>query len=312
MKALIIGQNGQLATALRDISIDQCSAWSKSVRPARGSLNFAGRSAIDLAMPPAQLKSAMAAHMDTDIVINAAAYTHVDRAEEEPELAYKINCQSPAIIARECNDRGVPFIHVSTDYVFDGAVNTPYKTDAPVNPLNVYGQTKADSETAVLEACPDAIIIRTSSVFGARYGNFVGAMEQIFADGKTVRVVDDQIMRPTYADHLGAAILHVADHALTKGARGIYHLTGSGDAVSWKALAEAILAELGLAENAGAAVTGTTSREYGAAAKRPAYSALDMQHFEKTFGIQMPDWRVGLKDRIIYQMELLKRRDRNA
>ncbi len=228
------------------------------------------------------------------LVINAAAYTAVDRAETEPEAAMRANRDGPALLARLCADTGVGFIHVSTDYVFDGDKGAPYVETDKTNPTGVYGATKLAGEHAVLEALPSAVVLRTSWVYAATGKNFVRTMLNAAARGVALRVVADQRGCPTNAGDLADAILTLAARpALIPG--GIYHAAGSGD-TTWHGLASAAIGHA-------AAKRGETPPEIAAIrtedwptpARRPADSRLDCAKLAAAAdGLRLPDWRPSL------------------
>ncbi len=233
-----------------------------------------------------------------DVVVNAAAYTAVDKAEDEPEAAYAINAEGVANLARACRDRGTPLIHLSTDFVFDGAKGAPYLPGDAVAPLGVYGASKAAGEDALRSILPQHVILRTSWVYSAHGHNFVKTMLRLGAERPEVRVVADQTGAPTHARDLAAAILAVA-RAVCEPERnpvwGTYHVTGSGS-TTWHGLAEDVFR---LAETRGLKVprlTAITTEDYPTPARRPAYSVLDTASFADTFGMVLPDWRLSLQD----------------
>lgn len=300
MRALVLGKNGQVASALNKVVENHCDDWSRSICPENVKLIFADRSIFDLSAPDDLLVKSAIELPACDIVINAAAYTDVDKAESEQELAHAINARAPGFIAMECRNRGIPLIHISTDYVFDGQSQKPYQPDADVNPLSVYGASKAQGERNV-QAYSDSLIIRTSGVFSPIHTDFVSTMENLFDRRHVVKVVDNQIMRPTYSIHIAAVILKLAEYCCTKSASGIIHATGNGKVISWKAFAEAILAHQHDIIRNKTSIVSISSEEYNAPARRPAYSVLDMTRLEDEFDISMPDWERALIDRIVHQ-----------
>ncbi|WP_313249350.1 dTDP-4-dehydrorhamnose reductase [Stenotrophomonas acidaminiphila] len=228
------------------------------------------------------------------LVVNAAAYTAVDRAEQEPEAAFRANAQTPGVIARWCAAQGVPLVHYSTDYVFDGRGRAPYREDAPTAPLGVYGTSKRDGEDAVRAAGGRHLIFRTAWVYAAHGGNFLRTMLRLGAERDELRVVADQIGTPTPA----ALIADVTAHALRHpgGLSGTWHLTASGQ-TSWHGFAEALFAEALAAGVLAKAplVEAIPSSEYPTPAKRPAWSVLDNHRLQQDFGIVLPAWQDGLK-----------------
>ncbi|WPU56515.1 dTDP-4-dehydrorhamnose reductase [Stenotrophomonas acidaminiphila] len=228
------------------------------------------------------------------LVVNAAAYTAVDRAEQEPEAAFRANAQAPGVIARWCAAQGVPLVHYSTDYVFDGQGRAPYREDAPTAPLGVYGTSKRDGEDAVRAAGGRHLIFRTAWVYAAHGGNFLRTMLRLGAERDELRVVADQIGTPTPA----ALIADVTAHALRHpgGLSGTWHLTASGQ-TSWHGFAEALFAEALAAGVLAKAplVEAIPSSQYPTPARRPAWSVLDNRRLQQDFGIVLPAWQDGLK-----------------
>jgi len=232
-----------------------------------------------------------------DIVVSAAAYTAVDRAESEPELAMRVNRDGPAMLARAASRLGIPVVHLSTDYVFDGTKGAPYLETDAVRPLGVYGATKLAGERAIAEASDDYAILRTSWVYSPFGANFVKTMLRLAASRDRLTVVADQRGRPSYAPDIAAGIFAVARHLLETSApegRGVFHLAGGGDA-TWQAFAAAIVA--GAAERGGRAVPvdPITTADYPTPARRPADSRLDCGKIERIHGVALPHWRVSLE-----------------
>ncbi|HEL5053351.1 dTDP-4-dehydrorhamnose reductase [Stenotrophomonas maltophilia] len=228
------------------------------------------------------------------VVVNAAAYTAVDRAEQDIEAAFAANAQAPGVIARWCQAQGVPFVHYSTDYVFDGEGSAPYREDEPTAPLGVYGTSKRDGEDAVRAAGGRHLIFRTAWVYAEHGANFLRTMLRLGAERDHLRVVADQIGTPTpaalIADVTALALQHPA--ALS----GTWHLTASGQ-TSWHGFAEAIFAEAlatGVLHRA-PVVEAIPGAEYPTPARRPAWSVLDNSALQQALGIVLPPWQDGLK-----------------
>lgn len=279
MKALIFGRTGQLAIELARRAPD-------GVDPV-----MLGRDAADLASPETCARAVT--ETDADIVINAAAYTAVDQAEAEPDLARLVNARSPGAMARAAAARGLPFIHVSTDYVFDGSGERPWREDDPTGPLGVYGQTKLEGERAVLDAGGAAIILRTAWVFSAHGRNFVKTMLRLGAERQDLSIVADQRGGPTAAADIADAIWTIADAFATgNGVPGIYHFSGA-PAVTWADFAEAIFAT-SRRITAAPRVRRIATSEYPTPARRPANSVLDCTRIRETYGIAQPGWRQSL------------------
>ena len=271
MRILVFGETGQVARELAR----------------RAPVTALGRDAADLSDPEACADAIRAS--DAEAVINAAAYTAVDRAEEEEALATVINGAAPAAMARAAARKGVPFLHVSTDYVFDGSGEAPWKPDDPTGPLGAYGRSKLAGEIGVRAADGKHAILRTSWVFSSHGANFVRTMLRLGRERDALRVVDDQTGGPTAAGDIAVALLTMA-RALHDGAPGgTYHFAGSPD-VTWAGFAREILARAGLE----VAVTGIPSSDYPTPARRPANSRLDCATLEADFGIPRPDWRESL------------------
>ncbi|CAA9488658.1 MAG: dTDP-4-dehydrorhamnose reductase [uncultured Segetibacter sp.] len=222
------------------------------------------------------------------ICINAAAYTAVDKAETERELALKINADAVGNLADNCNKMNTTFIHISTDYIFDGTATTPYGEDHPVNPVNFYGESKRKGEEIALEKHPSAIVLRTSWVYSFFGNNFVKTMLRLMKERESINVVNDQFGSPTYAADLAAAIMHIASRAKDKG--GIYHFSNEG-VISWFDFAVAIRELSGLS----CIVKPMGTSGYPTSAKRPAYSVMNKEKIRSTFGIELRDWKDSLK-----------------
>lgn len=286
MRVLVIGRDGQLARSLLAAKV-----------PAGLQLAAVGRPDIDLGAP-ATIVPALD-RLAPDLVINAAAYTAVDKAETEPELAHAINAGAPGLVARACASRDIPLIHISTDYVFDGSKPAPYCEDDPTAPLGVYGRSKLEGERRVAAACPRHIILRTAWIVSPYGHNFAKTMLRLAATRAEVGVVHDQIGSPTYAPHLATGILAIAETCLRHGgnavAWGIYHAAGSGEA-TWCELARAIFLQSASVGGPSAAVRPITTAEYPTAARRPANSRLDCSKLAHAFAVRLPDWRVGIAE----------------
>jgi dTDP-4-dehydrorhamnose reductase len=229
-----------------------------------------------------------------DLVINAAAYTAVDRAEVEQAQAFAVNRDGAGHVAAACTRAGVPLIHLSTDYVFDGSKQDAYVEDDAVSPINVYGASKAAGEDAIRDVSPRHLILRTSWVYGARGHNFVKTMLRLAQKREDIAVVNDQIGSPTAATDLAVAITRLVGRA-TEMANGwgTYHLCGAG-ATTWYDFAQRIVS-LRTADAGGApAVRPISSQAFAALARRPANSRLDCRHIAETFGVACPSWETSL------------------
>lgn len=274
---LVIGRTGQLARALAE------AAAADGRR-----IELVGRPDLDLADP--DLTRAQIVRRKPGIIINTAAYTAVDQAETEPDQAYAINRDGARAVAEGAAEAGARLVHLSTDYVFSGYAATPYREDAAPSPVNVYGASKLAGERAVLGACPDAAIVRSSGIFSASGGNFVTAMVGLARTHDSVRVVNDQIQGPTPADSLAGVLLRLAG---TDG-RGVFHASGTPP-VSWAQFAEAIFALLQAQGWPVPEVVRISAQSYGAPAPRPRYSVLADTRLEAELGPWARDWRAGLE-----------------
>ncbi|MFM9888309.1 MAG: dTDP-4-dehydrorhamnose reductase [Burkholderiales bacterium] len=288
MKVLVIGKSGQLGWEL-----------SRAVAPL-GSVIATDRESLNLE-DVSQIRSRIR-EIAPDVIINAAAYTDVDRAESEPDRAYAINGAAPEAIADEAHRRAALFVHFSTDYVFDGTRVGAYVEDDPVNPLNVYGASKAFGERAVLAANSDALIIRTSWLYAARGKNFLLGILDRIRRHEPLEIVADQFGAPTYARVVAEAVaallmrlVYTAEdrRILRTGTAGIYHLTANGQA-SWFEFALAIREVAQTREGVSTTITANPSSRRRTAARRPLNSRLSNRKFLDTFGFALPDWHVGL------------------
>ncbi|MEO9825087.1 MAG: dTDP-4-dehydrorhamnose reductase [Paracoccaceae bacterium] len=268
---LVFGKTGQVAKELQ--------------RRTKNAI-FLGREDADLS-DPQSCADQVTKHAPS-CVINAAAYTAVDRAENEPDLAQKVNAEAPAHMAQAAQRLGIPFVHVSTDYVFDGAGNVPFQPNDPVAPLGVYGRTKLAGEMGVRDAHATPVILRTSWVFSAHGSNFVKSMLRHGAEKSEMKIVWDQIGGPTPAADIADALLEIASQ---RNASGTYHFSGKSD-VSWADFAREIFSLADLDTR----VVDIPTTDYPTPAQRPLNSRLDCSSLESAFGIARPEWRSGLQD----------------
>lgn len=241
-----------------------------------------------------------------DLIVNAAAYTAVDKAETETELAQAVNAIAPTVMAEEAQRLGATLIHVSTDYVFDGRKNTPYTEDDVTNPIGVYGQTKLEGEEGIRKTCPNHLILRTAWVYGTSGKvNFVKTMLRLFAEREEVRVVADQVGSPTWAADLAQAIATLLSQPSQESAQpnlptGTYHYTNSGVA-SWYDFAVAICEEakpLGFPLKV-QRIAPIATADYPTPAKRPAYSVLSGKKISAVLGSHPPHWRQALRQMLV-------------
>ena len=246
----------------------------------------AGRADLDVT-DSAAVRAAVRAWRP-DVIINASAYTAVDAAETDEDAAYLLNATAPGFLAHAAAEAGARLIHVSTDYVFDGAATSPYAEDAPTSPQTAYGRTKLAGEQAVLTVHPDAHIVRTAWVYGQTGGNFVKTMLRLAGQNETVSVVDDQRGSPTWSQDLARGLVALAE---SDAPGGIYHCTNAED-TTWFGFTQAIFAEAGLDP---ARVLPTTSADFVRPAPRPAYSVLGQAKWEAAGLPPMPTWRAALR-----------------
>lgn len=278
MRVLVTGRDGQIAASL---------AERARLRP-QIALEFAARPRVDLAIP-----GSLAAAIESarpDIVINAAAFTAVDRAEADEARAFRINAEAAGEGAEMAGKLGIPFIQLSTDYVFGGAPGRPWREDDPIAPLSAYGRTKAEGERRVMAVFGNPCCVRTSWLISPFGHNFARTMLRLAAERDEIAVVADQRGRPTSALDLADALLDLVGRALAGEAAGIWHIANAGEA-SWAGLAEEVM---GVSREAGgphAVIRPIASADYPAPAPRPANSVLDCTRARDELGIDLPDWR---------------------
>lgn len=276
MRLLVFGKTGQVARELARRAGPECV------------ITCLGREEADL-QDPESCAAAVRDHV-CDAVINAAAYTAVDKAEGEERLATVINGDAPAAMARAAAAASVPFLHISSDYVFDGSGTAPWRPGDPTGPLGAYGRSKLAGEAGVRGAGGAHAILRTSWVFSAHGANFVKTMLRLGAERDALDVVEDQVGGPTAAGDIAAALTAMARAlAADPGKTGSYHFAGAPD-TSWADFAREIFRQAGLAVT----VTGIPSAAYPTPARRPLNSRLDCGETETVFGISRPDWRAAL------------------
>lgn len=281
MRILVTGRDGQVAQSLAE-------------RGCGHELIFAARPNFDLA-DPASIERTIGG-IRPDLIVSAAAYTAVDRAEDEPELAMAINGIAPGVIGGAAARIGAQVVHLSTDYVFDGSANRPWREDDPVAPLGVYGTTKLEGERALAASSARYAILRTAWVYSPFGANFVKTMLRLAETRATLSVVGDQVGCPTSALDIADAVLTVADRWAADPAHGIdavYHLAGADEA-DWATFARAIFAESAAGGGPSADVAGIPASAYPTRAQRPANSRLDCARFARTFDHRLPGWPVAL------------------
>lgn len=273
-RLLVFGRSGQVARELQHLAPDAL---------------YLDRQAADLSDPAAC--AALIADADCNMVINAAAYTAVDRAESEPELAHAVNAAAPTAMAAACVRRAIPFLHLSTDYVFAGEGQRPWREGDPTGPLGVYGASKLAGEQGIAAQGGQWAVLRTSWVFSAHGNNFVRTMLRLGGERDELRVVADQHGGPTPARDVAAACLTMAQAMLARpDVGGIYHLSGTPD-TTWADFAREIMAQSGL----NCRISDIATADYPTPARRPANSRLDCAAIARDFGIARPDWRLGLR-----------------
>jgi dTDP-4-dehydrorhamnose reductase len=278
----VIGRSGQVARAL-----------SRSAHGRGYAVAALGRPEFDLEHPE-QLPALMSSY-GPDVVINAAAFTAVDMAEEQRETAYRVNAEGAGKVAREASAAGAQVIHLSTDYVFSGLKPTPYVETDATEPLSAYGATKVEGECLVLAADPRAIVVRASWVYDASGKNFVRTMLRLAQSRTEVGVVSDQIGSPTFANDLADAVLTVAASAVKgESPTGVYHCAGAGE-TSWAGFAEAAFEFSRARGGPFAVVKPISTAEYPTAALRPANSRLDCSKLARDYDVKLPPWRASLE-----------------
>lgn len=294
MTILVIGANGQLGLEL----CSKAETQGMDIEP----LDLPE---FDITDPPA-IEKQIRSH-DVSLIINAAAYTAVDKAESEQDHAFAINRDGSARLAYSCAKHKIPLIHISTDYVFDGGKEGAYLEDDPVTPLGVYGKSKAAGETEVRNGLQEHIIVRTAWLYSIYGNNFVKTMLRLGKNTETLKVVDDQYGCPTSADDLAKAVLTIASKIIEGGdiVWGTYHYCGKGQ-VSWYGFAEKIF---DLAKQYDSLrvknIVPVATKDYPTPAKRPANSVLDCSSITKKFGITPRDWRESLAEMIKTYYQLM-------
>jgi dTDP-4-dehydrorhamnose reductase len=286
LKVLVTGTQGQLAQSLCEAAMRRGDA-----------IVAAGRPDLDLAAPATIERAIVGAA--PDLVVSAGAYTAVDKAESESAVAHAVNGDGAGAVAAACAKAGVPVIHISTDYVFDGCKAEPYRESDATGPLNVYGRSKLEGERQVAANCARHIIVRTSWVYSPFGHNFVKTMLKMAQTRPEVGVVADQVGNPTYAPHLAEAVLAIADRLVADPERdrlaGIYNAAGQG-AATWFVLAEEVFRCSRSLGGPSARVRPIATSEYPTPAARPASSRLDCTKLHRVFGIGLPPWEAGVRD----------------
>ncbi len=284
-RVVLIGAKGQIAASL-----------ARDLPDAGFDVTVLARPAFDLVRPDELAAAIIAAR--PSVVINPAAYTAVDRAEDEPGVAFAINCDAAGKVAAAATEAGAAIIHFSTDYVFDGCSARPYVEDDPTGPQSVYGASKLAGEAAVAHANPRHVILRTAWVCSPDGANFLKTMLRLAAERPELKVVDDQHGSPTFAADIAAATSKIAGICADKNARtrsfGVFHLVSAGE-TTWCGFARSILAQSQARGGRATAVHAITTADFPTKARRPAYSKLDTGKLAKVYGIEMPHWQDAME-----------------
>ncbi|PRA14255.1 MULTISPECIES: dTDP-4-dehydrorhamnose reductase [Pseudomonas] len=288
MRILITGQHGQVSRELQ------------RHLQGLGELIVLGRDQLDLANPD-QIRQQVRAHRP-DLIINAAAHTAVDQAQSEPEVAFAINATAPGVLAEEAKALGIPLIHYSTDYVFDGSKPAPYTEADTPNPLGVYGQSKLAGEQAIAAVGGEHLILRTSWVYSSHGKNFLLTMQRLLQEKPQMRIVADQIGAPTWAGSIASSTRSLIERwqAGEPGEWGVYHLTAGGE-TSWFGFAQAIGEHLRQQGKACADLEPIPSSAYPTPAKRPLNSRLDCTRLQQQWHVSQPHWQDALRECLAQQ-----------
>jgi dTDP-4-dehydrorhamnose reductase len=283
MRLAVTGKNGQVVSALQALAGPGLEIVAL------------GRPELDLARPDTVFKALRDAK--PDVVVSAAAYTAVDKAESEPDIAFAVNRDGAEAVARAANDIGVPVIHISTDYVFDGTKTTAYVENDPTGPASVYGRSKLEGEQAVSESTDNYAVLRTAWVYSAYGSNFAKTMLRLSECRDEINVVADQFGCPTSANDIAIAIVSIAKRLATDPSahlRGVFHMSGTGE-TNWAGFAKQIF-EFS-AENGGKSivVNEITTAQYPTPARRPANSRLDCSKLEEVYRIRLPEWQTSTR-----------------
>ncbi|MDY7530333.1 dTDP-4-dehydrorhamnose reductase [Pseudomonas sp. Bout1] len=283
LKILISGQHGQVSRELQQRL------------QGLGELIVLGRDQLDLARPE-QIREQVRAHRP-GLIINAAAHTAVDQAESEPDVAFAINASAPGIFAEEAKALGIPLIHYSTDYVFDGSKAAPYNEGDATNPLGVYGASKLAGEQAIAAVGGEHLILRTSWVYSAHGKNFLLTMQRLLQEKPQMRIVADQIGAPTWAGTIANSTRALIERwqAGQAGDWGVYHLTAQGE-TSWFGFAQAIGEQLRASGRACAELEAIPSSAYPTPARRPLNSRLDCSRLQQQWHVSQPQWHDALRE----------------
>ena len=287
MRIVLFGNNGQLG-------------WEfQRILPILGEVTALGRQEVDIS--DLQNVKETLDELKPNLIINTSAYTEVDRAETDSELAIKINALAPAVMAEAARKHGAVFIHYSTDYVFDGTSEIPYTELDRTNPLNIYGRSKLMGEENIKQAGEAWLILRTSWVYSLRGNSFVNKVLDWAHKHETLKIVSDQISSPTWARMLaGITSLMLAQNntnllEIIRERRGVYHVAGSGFTSRYEWAKQILANDPNLSEQVVRSLEPAQSKDFPTPATRPLFSALDCTHFQETFGLQLPAWDGTLK-----------------
>ncbi|HAV78536.1 MAG TPA: dTDP-4-dehydrorhamnose reductase [Anaerolineae bacterium] len=287
MKIVLFGKDGQLGWEMQHIL------------PSLGEVIALGRKELDISDIPA-LQTTLKQIKPT-LIINASAYTEVDRAETESELAYTVNALAPGLMAESARKLQAVFIHYSTDYIFDGTSNIPYKENNMPRPLNVYGKSKLKGEENIYLEGDAFLIFRTSWAYNIRGNNFVTKVLRWARESKSLKIVSDQISNPTWVRDLARTTFEMLSHhpetlfEYIKERRGVYHLAGNGYTSRFEWAREILANASTRTEQPAPTIEPATSDEFNMPARRPRFTALDCLKFEETFGLRLPDWQTSLQ-----------------
>lgn len=282
----VIGETGQLARALKR---ELASTPHQAI--------FLNRRQCELSRNAEEIEAALDALSLVDAIIITAAYTQVDAAEQNEDIAMAVNAIAPGVIAGWAAAKDIPIIYISTDYVFSGAAKTPYLPYSPIDPINIYGRSKALGEQAVRSAQPRSAILRTSWLYAGKGQNFLTTILRLAQSRESVDVVSDQIGRPTYAGHLAQVVMSFAEGLTINAERfaGTFHVSGNGAPVSWAGFAREVFKVFADELSQAVTVKDVPSSNFPTLAKRPAFSVLDMSKTDALLGQSLPDWREGVK-----------------
>ena len=286
MNILVTGANGQLGSEMRVLAANSSNRYIFS-----DIATIDGRDTTILDITDIEAVRCLCKDRTVDVIVNCAAYTNVDKAEDDYDMAYLLNAKAVANLATVATQCGALLVHISTDYVFNGTACTPYTEDTPVEPIGAYGRTKAEGEKAVLDSGCRYLIFRTAWLYSIYGNNFVKTMKRLTSERDTLKVVFDQIGSPTYAADLAEAIFYIIENGKAAGNEGIYHFSNEG-VCSWFDFSKAIARLCG---NTGCNIQPCHSNEFPSKVKRPHFSVLDKTKYKERFGIAVPYWYDSLQ-----------------